>query len=214
MALLTCFFAECESAFRFLELNHGYSHISGIVNYKQGRQIIIPYKGQSIDGCFLVVTRYEKNNHAIEIIYGGAEFMIEVYSFFDQIHRLSFSDILRATKKKNIILNNNQWLMRESQIKYTICLMADVIEKNKTAFITPSKNFIDRALTMREKRMENLIRAQYNRDKAYVCILAAKAFLNKDYRRVIELFRPFERDLSIADKKKLRLAHQYLLEQD
>ena len=31
--LLTCFFAECESGFRFLELKHGYSYMSGLVDY-------------------------------------------------------------------------------------------------------------------------------------------------------------------------------------
>jgi hypothetical protein len=40
----------------------------------------------------------------------------------------------------------------------------------------------------------------------------ARAFLEKDFTRVIELFMPYENFLSLADIKKLNLARRNMLQ--
>ncbi len=158
--LLTCFFTECESTFRFLELKHDYGYLSGLIDYRQGRQIITPYHGQSIENSFRAVTRYEMENNAIEILYGDKEFMIEAYIYINQIHRLSLSDILLAAKKDDNSTKNNRQITKQNQIERKIHNISASIKKNKRHFLEPNERMIERALTMRGKRMEQSIREQ------------------------------------------------------
>ena len=88
--LLSCFFEECERQFRFLEEEHGFTYISGLLEYKKHCKLIKPYNGKTGDlpEPFFAVTRYELDKRAIEIFYGDHNYALEVYVYPDLMQRL------------------------------------------------------------------------------------------------------------------------------
>lgn len=208
--LLACFFTECESRFRFLEQKHDFHYLSGLVRYKDGRQIITPYRNQDVPKDFWAITRYEKDNIALEIVYGDEEFVIESYVYFQNIHRLNLSEILWAAKKDDGSVSGNRWASREAFLRDIICNMAASVEKHKRHILNPTQKTIDRAVTMRAKRLEENIREQYKKDLEKATTIAARAFHDRDFKRVLELLSPYEKDLATADSKKLMRARKNL----
>ena len=211
--LLACFFSECESRFRFLEQRHGYSYLSGLVEYRQGRQIITPYQGEDILGSFRAVTRYEKDDLSLEILYGDAEYSVEGYAYFQHIYRLNLSEILSAVKKSDHDIRGNWLVTRKDMLEKTLNGMAESLRKHKRFFIDPNPKIIDRAMTMRSKRIEQAVREQYRKDIQHASTQAARAFMEKNFRRVVEIYSPYEKDLNAADLKKLMLARKNLQKQ-
>ena len=189
--LLPCFFSECESQFRFLEQEHGYTYLSGMVEQHQTRQIIRPYKkNQETPETFQAITRYEKDDHVLEITYGKKEFIIESYTYFDHVYRLTLCELLAAAKRENKDVKANRWNLREEQITEVIKKMAASFKENKDDFLNPNPKTIDRALTMRSKRIEQGVRDIYKESLKHISVEAARAFLKKDFKKVIELLTP------------------------
>ena len=91
-------------------------------------------------------------------------------------------------------------------------MIAAGVKKHRRVVLEPGQKLLDRALTMRGKRLEQRIREQHKNDIQKASIEGAKAFLEKDFRRVIELFVPYETYLSAADLKKLNLARRNMLQ--
>ena len=102
--LLACFFTECESQFRFLEQKYGFTYLSGLVEYRGGRQIIQPYQNQAVEPPFQAVTRYEKDDVCLEITYGDKEQVLEPYVYFGTIYRLAAAEILMARRARAMII--------------------------------------------------------------------------------------------------------------
>ena len=210
--LLTCFFTECESQFRFLEQKHGYSYLSGLVEYRGGRQIITPYRNQFIDGPFRAVTRYEHDSINLEIVYGDKDYALEAYACYEHIYRLSLSDILSAVKKPDAGRTRHWLVTHEELVQDSVRSIANTVRKQWRHFLNPKPKVIERALSIRSKLMEQAIREQYKQEMDMASREAAKAFLEKDFTMVLMLLMPYERDLSPGDAKKLGLARRSLLE--
>ena len=195
-----------------MEQKHGYSYLSGLVEYRQGRQIITPYNRQNIQGPFLAVTRYEKDNQSLEILYGDKEFAIESYLYYDQVYRLSLGQMLAAVKKSDAGPTRHWLVTHEDLIVESIAGIARTVKKQWRHFLCPTPKIIERALTIRGKLMEQAVREQHKQDIEDASREAARAFMEKDFLKVIALLVPYERHLSASDLKKLTLARRNLLE--
>ncbi len=204
--LLACFFAECETQFRFLETKHGFHYFSGLVEYKGGRQIITPYKNQTIENGFQAMTRYEKDDDAFEIIFDDMYLSLEGYAYYNRINRFEFSEVLEAAKKTDSALTGKKPVHHRDGVREAIEQIAAPFKSHIQYFIDPGEKQIERALTMRNKRMEHNIRAHHETIVQEASAKAAKAFLEKNYQFVIELLSPYKKDLSAADLKKLEKA--------
>lgn len=209
--LLTCFFSECERQFRFLELRHGYSYLSGLATYKNNYKIIIPYNNTTVPEPFLAVTRYERDNLAFEFLYGYEDFVIEVNLYINNITRLSLKDLMDASRVPYVFEKSLSWVTYEGYIEEALGKFAAAIRENEKKFLSPSDKLIERALTMRGKLMEQAVREQYKTALHEASVRAAQAYMRKDYALVVEILQPFERDLSKADLKKLKLAREALV---
>ena len=140
--------------------------------------------------------------------------MIESYSYFNYVHRLSTTEILQAAKKDCPVPETVRWVTETSQLENAVDMLAKTVMTYVEDVLHADKNLIERTLNIREKRIEQAVRKQYEESKAHASMLAAKAFMNKDYQRVIELVRPFEHDLGDSDRKKLNISLRKLLLED
>lgn len=209
--LLTCFFNECERRFRFLEEEYGYTYISGLSSLVNGRQIIRPYNLTPVSVPFWAVTRYEKGYHAFEIVYGDKEFIIEGYCYANSVDRLSWPEILQAAKRPYENYGAFYRALSQKSIAQQIGRMADQFKACKGELLNPDQKVIERALKRRSVMLEQTIRQNYQTMLELVIKESAAAFSLKNYKRVIELLAPYERDLQESDKKKLKLARRNLL---
>ena len=150
--LLACFFKEGENRFRFLENKHGYSVISGLVEYRQGRQIITPWRGQAVTEPFRAVLRFEKDDQALEIFYGEKEFIIEGYAYYDRFYRLGMGEMLRAVRKGDPDTTRSWLAIHEDLVAESMQRMAHTVKRHWKPFLRPAPKIIERALTIRSKR--------------------------------------------------------------
>lgn len=209
--LLACFFNECEKHFRFLRLNHDFEHISGLVEYKNNRQIIKPLP-ESLSATPLVASvRFEKDMFAYEICFDYRNSHLLPLFFYQNIHRLHWSHLAAAAKKDETALgvysNNNDTQILKANIE----ALSNAYLKHANDLLFPSEKLIDKALRIKATRLEHSIREQYKAQKDYASQQAARAFLEQNYKAVITYLRPYERDLGPADRKKLELSLKKLL---
>jgi hypothetical protein len=202
--LLSCFFTECERNFRFLEQAHGYSYIGGLVEQRGHHKIIKPYLNQGADASFTAVTRYERGHQVIELVFGADEYAFDGYVYYDPVQRFEFSEVLAAAKKNDVGASSAWGLMDEGALAKTIDSVSDAVRRYTNYFTNIDEQLLKRANVIRSKRMEHAIRKQFEAQMEYACALAAKAFLDKDYFKVVELLEPLERYLARSDLKTLR----------
>ncbi len=209
--LLRCFFSECERHFRFLEERYGYNFICGLAEYQKNYKIIKPLNNQKIDGSFLAVTRYEKDNKAIEITYGNEQFLVEAHTFYNPFDRFQLAEILIAARKDEKKLTGDWGVTNPDLIQKTVQRMAHALEKHARIVLEPGPKLLDRAMTIRNARLEQSIRQKHNDIIKSVCEDAAGAYRMKNYRRVVQLLEPHKNYLQKADIKKLARAKKFLL---
>ena len=209
--LLRCFFSECEKHFRFLEQRYDYSFFYGLVEYRNNYKVIRPFFEDDVSHPFTAVTRYEKDDQALEILFGSDQYYIEGYAYYSPIDRFEFSEILTAAKKPGVSVAENWGLKSEALIENTISTMAHNVEKSAKLLLKPKQKLLDRAITMRHARLEHAIRQLHIEGLQAACEAAAKAFREKNYKLVIELLEPHRRYLKKADLKKLDRAKKTLL---
>lgn len=207
--LLTCFFQESEKQFRFLEEKHGYMYLSGLAEYQKNYKVIKPYKNDQRDNTkpFFAVTRYERHTHAIEILYGDKQYVLEVYVYPDAFSRLSLHEIVAATRGDYPAMKNLSHLMETQKIAESLQLFSQAMQENPK-IIQPSERLIKRASTIQGKLMEQGVREHLKKLVQNASILSAEAFTHKDYTRVIEILEPLEDYLSSSDHKKLTIARK------
>jgi hypothetical protein len=204
--LISCFFKSCENALDFLQDNHGFQYISGMVEYKQGRKLIRPFRGDSIPENFWALSRYEKQDIAIEISYHEEEHIIESHIYFGFVDRYNLSDLAHAAKKADKRLNTQYGVANQPFLSQTIEDIGASMRTHAKLMTSCNERLLKRSNTIRNKRIENSVRDHYNRNKKQATEKAAKAFMEKDYRRVIELYHPYKSDLKATDLKKYRRA--------
>lgn len=212
--LVTCFFEECERTFRFLELEHGFVYLSGLVSHHNGREIITPYQNQKIDDIFQLTTRYERDNIVIEIKYGDDDFSVEPYLYYNFIQRLGWDDVLRVTKKRNNQDSVRRNVLRVHDIKSTIENMSALMKENAASLVSPTNAIIRKAAALREKHIEETLRSRAKDQVKQATKTAAKAYRTKDYKLVIEVLTPYEFTLKRSDLKKLNQARKKFLSQN
>ena len=206
--LLTCFFSECERQFRFLEEDYGYMSFKGLTNYKKNCKITKPYSPQTdAPEPFFATARYEYRRHAIEIMYGDLQYILEINVYPNMIDRFSFRDLLDARQKMLPALDNLFYIKKPLQIIGGLQLFSQMIQKDPS-LIQPSERDIQRANVMKNKLIEQNVREHFKNIVADACVEAAQAFLNKNYLAVINLLEPFEDYLGKADLKKLKISRE------
>ncbi|MCC6597542.1 MAG: hypothetical protein IT559_01985 [Alphaproteobacteria bacterium] len=208
--LIKCFFSQCERKFRFLEQKHEFSYISGLAEYKNAYKIIKPYQGQKTPSPFLAMTRYEKENQTLEILYGGADFMLEVYSCHGHILRFTPAEILMAARKSSAYLPNTRGLSHSAAIEDALENLSKALRKHVKTLLNPSQRLLDRAQTIHNKQLEQAVRKRHRNTIEDACRQAAKAYREKDYPKVIQILEPHKNALGKADLKKLYLAKSLL----
>lgn len=209
--LLSCFFQECESQFRFLEEEHGYLCLSGLMEYKDRYKVIKPYQESdtSPDEPFYAVTRYERNAQAIEILYGDKNYILEVFVFPDSVQRFSVRDLVLATRKDFPVTRNVAYLTETHNIRESLKWFAKNMRKHPKV-LEPSEKLIEKATVMRDTLLEQGVRSHLEKMVKNACIQAAEAFVKKDYERVVSILDPYESYLNASDLKKLRISKEKL----
>jgi len=207
--LLTCFFEECESQFRFLEEEHGYLYFSGLMEYKGNYKLIKPYndKIKALDQPFHAVTRYERNAQAIEVFYGDQNFVLEIFVYPDAIRRFSIRDLVSAARGDISQNKSAVYLTEARNISDSLKWFSGAMRDNPKV-LQPSNKLIERATVMRDTLLEQGIRAHLDRLVKNASKHAAEAFVKKDYMRVVDLLLPYEEYINAADLKKLRIAQK------
>ena len=207
--LLTCFFEECESQFRFLEEEHGYLYFSGLMEYKGNYKLIKPYNNetQAPDQPFYAITRYERNSQAIEVFYGDQNYILEIYVYPDAIRRFSIRDLVSAARGDISQRKAAAYLTEATNISESLKWFSGAI-RNNPKVLQPSDRLIERATVMRDTLLEQGVRSHLDKLIKNASQQAAEAFVQKDYARVIDILVAFEEYLSAADLKKLRIARE------
>ncbi|MCB9982826.1 MAG: hypothetical protein H6861_04000 [Rhodospirillales bacterium] len=210
-ALLQHFFSSCERSFRFLEQRHGYTFFCGLVEYQNNYKIIKPFNQEHYDGSFNAVTRYEKGDQAIEINYSSDQFAIEACGFYNPINRLELCEVMTAARKTSPALEGDWGVTDETLLQNSISSLAQAVEKYARVLLEPSDKLLNRALTIRDKRLEQTIRQMHQTHIDDACRDAAKAYRQRDFRNVVRLLEPHKRYLKRGDLKKLERAKKSLL---
>lgn len=208
--LLRGFFSECERHFRFLEQQYGYSFFCGLIEYKNNYKVIKPLNDQRVEGSFLAVTRYEKDDKAIELAYSQDQFSIEGFAFYNSIHRFELFEILSAARKSAPALTGDWGVTDTALIHKTIEPMAQAFEQHARILLDPNPKILERALTIRHTRLEQNIRQRHTDILKSICEEAAKAFREKNYLHVIHLLEPHKHYLKKAEIKKLERSKEFL----
>ncbi|NCT41311.1 MAG: hypothetical protein GW778_06600 [Alphaproteobacteria bacterium] len=207
--LLTCFFKECESQFRFLEETHGYLYLSGLAEYQRHFKVIKPYKDvkEPAKAPFYAVTRYERDNQAIEVFYGDRNYALEVYVYPDPARRLNLNDMISAARKTPSSARHLSYLTEDADISQSLKWFADTI-RNNPKILSLDEKLIKRAEIMQQTLLEQSIRSHLDTQIAEASRRAAEAFADQDYTLVVALLDIYADYLGSADLKKLRIAHE------
>lgn len=210
--LLECFFSECERKFRFLEQKHGFGYVGGLAEYKNAYKIIKPYHGQTISGPFLAMIRYEKDNLAFEIVYGGREMSLEFHSCYGPVHRFTPVEILLAARRTAASFPEKRGIVQGKTIEDSLAKCSRTLEKNSKILLAPPPRLLERAYAIRRKRLEQSIRKHYRQTLEHAGRQAAKAYREKDFAKVVRILEPHRKALCKSDLKKLYLAKSRLRE--
>lgn len=208
--LLQCFFGECEQHFRFLEQSCGFNYISGLAEYRDNYKVIKPYHSQKVDAGFMALTRYEKGQCAIEILFGEEHFFLEGYIYFNRVQRFELSEILAAAKKNDRNIAGEWGLTEKTMITNTVKRISTALKDNIELYTRTDEKLLNRATIIRNKRIEQSVRKHFDTQIEEACSHAAKAFVDKDYGQVVNLLQPLAFYLNAGDLKKLRIAEKYV----
>ena len=208
--LLTCFLKECETQFAFLTQHHGFTHIAGQCEYKKGRQIIRPFAEGQASRHIRVISRFEKGPLAFEAVYSTEDYFVKCHMYYDFFYKVALEHVLQAAKRSGKLDILKRPAVQTDYIKKILKEIAQLIHMHHGLLLDVRPRTIERAITIHEKMLEHSIREQFKRTLKHVREKAAKAFTEKNYRRVIELLYPYEDHLSASDLKKLARARHHL----
>lgn len=213
LPLLEAFFSCCERVFRFMELEHNFSYISGLLEHKNGRRIIKPVAAMDNAPAKLphAITLYENSQADLDISYLPANCIVEITITQNGVQRFDLLQLLAAAHRSINAAKLNQAVHHEEAMNDVLSHAAHLVKENIDCILEPTPALLQRAILAQEKMQEHKIRARFIRDLEETSRDAARAFLKKDYKRVIELLRPYEAHLDSADKNKLALAKREIL---
>lgn len=213
-SLLSSFFELCKEHFQFLQNDNDFSHIEGMVNYVQGRKFITTYTGeQDLPEdlrAIWAVSRFEKDDLAIEIGYGDADFRLSAHIYYGPAFRTELYDFLDINGVA-VDLSPHQWIKSQDLLKTCIKDTAEIIQYNKRFVLKTNNKIIEKIQMKRSQEIRETIRAQHQDVLKSLTLMSTKALQNKDYKRVIELLRPYKKYLSDTDLNKLEQAQALIL---
>lgn len=210
-SILSCFIEECERSFRFLETEHGFLYVSGVVDYKKGRIAIRPFPKEATHKNPWLITRYELADRSIEINFYADQSFIEPF-FYIGNDRVSWRDLLGTSKKMGDLPCDGRIVSSEDMLQKQIACLAHVLKKNHRIFTEASDKIMERALVMRSMFLEQKTREAYRENLQHISKLAARAFSQQDYHMAVRIYAPYAEYLTTADLKKLNLSRQKIIE--
>ncbi len=207
--LLTCFFEDCENQFRFLQDDYEYIQFSGLVTYRHNHKIIIPFHSSTnVSHPYVACARYELKDWAFEIVFDEDQMKINQYFYHKGIHKFSKDDLLKTAKKTCAFKALDKPVANKQSISDMFMEFADFLKRYKNWVLLPDDKFIERAIVMKEKLMEQQLREKLDKDMKDISEMAARAYMQKNYKKVIELLMPYKQILTGADQKKLVQARE------
>ena len=209
--LLEHFFSGCESKLRFLEQRHGFTYISGLAEYRNNSKIIRPWRGQEVEETFIALTRYERAETALEIVFGEQQFIIESYVYYGPYQRFSLAEVLTAARKFSKGRTNDWGITRPQLIDESLMRIAKNLQNHHKAVLEPNEKLRERMLTIRDVQLEQAVRQHFSRTLKEATLAAAKAFREKNFRMVISMLEPYKNFLPSSELKKLQLAKKQIL---
>lgn len=185
--------------------------------HEQGRHIISPhYDPAIIQYPFHSTVRYERDDIFVEIIYGDYNFSLECYVTYKRRHRFLLSDLVQSLPDDEKVASAPIYFDRPDQhdvapqvqhIQSLLQTIHDTLFAYKNVFLAqPTDAFLERALVFQDTKIEERVRAQYEREKGAACEKAAQAFHNRDFKRAIMLYRPYKNDLALQETNMFSLA--------
>jgi hypothetical protein len=214
---LSHFIGSSQKHLQFLVDDLGFTCIAGMVEYKNGRKLIKPLDTITVIPDDLrqiwCVVRYEKDDFALELGYGDMDLRLEAYVYHDRIIRSALLDLLsiQGVGCDDLPL---QWLRDDDVIDGAIKTYADLIHANKRYIFKNDEKTIRKIQIQRSKKIRNTIKQHHDTTMRSITLMSSKAMQNKDYRRVIELLRPYKRYLSKASLTMLEQAQNQILQKN
>lgn len=210
-ALLTCFFSGCNEHFGFLK-QHGFTSVSGLGEQRKGRKVLSPFRAPgNITPPFEAVTLFEKDATALEITYGGENYMLDFHICYGHVHRFLLREVFQAARKPVFSKLDPARAPTIKALESTLLSTGKTLRKNVDFVTDINPKILERTLTIHDKLIEENLRARNEREIDEAAKLAAKAFMERDYPRVIAVLSPYESYLSASGLKKLDLARKILL---
>lgn len=207
--LLAEFFSTGAEQLQFLTQEHDFQCINGLASMKNGLEVIRPYHGQQPVLQFRAKRIYERADINFEVIYCGKDACLEAYMYDDadrySVIALSGRFVSKQDHEPDIGLLTTP-LTTPEQIKAAIIELSLTIASRPDLYEGNSA-----AQQRRQKKITTLLREAYLQDMLACCEQAGQAFLDRDYKQVVTLLRPYQQGLSPADAKKLELAIKRLL---
>lgn len=212
LSLLEAFFSCCERAFRFMEMEHNFSYISGLLEHRKGRRIIKPAEFHTIPAQRThAITLYENGPTDLDISYLPAHGLVEITISQNGVERINLLQLMAAAQRSIHCTLHNPSFLHERTLDEFLFHAGQLVKNNMDCILEPPPALLQRALLAQEKLTEQKIRLRFQNDLEEASQNEARAFLKKDYRRVIEILRPYENHLSQPDKNKLARAKREIL---
>lgn len=214
------FFSQCEDQFSFLEDKHDYSCIAGLLEYRKMHELVLPYKKHDLENA-LAQVMYERGDISILFRYNFQKNKMESYCRY-QIHQLSLLFISRYFAPDADVDNIPHSIVPDVMVSELpdidkgIQIFKEALYPNMFLMEPCVKNIRAKlfysALNAKNTVREKAVKAQYVASVKFACEQAAVAFLEGDYKRVIQFLQPYERELTPSCKKKLDLAKRLILQ--
>jgi hypothetical protein len=211
--LISCFFGECETLYRFLSQKHDLDYIGGLSLYKNHRQIISSFKpGKPFARPFTATARFEKHGdagtNALEINFFEETCALSCHVILGHVERINIDDLLKASKNTHAIKTDGKPVYDTEAIEQEMAHLSDIIISHANIVLNPDPRIVERAIVIKETLLEHNLRRTLKENMHEATLSAAHAFMKKNYVRVIELLSPYKTFLSAADLKKLRVARE------
>jgi hypothetical protein len=213
--LLSCFFQGCKKHFDFLKNEYGFISLAGVSAYEKGRCIISDFCAQTdTEYPFNVTVRYESDDIFFEILYGDYNYALEFYITYRRRHRFELHDLVQVL---NITQDNapitfhspsdHHGAPQTHHINSFLQTAHDILNAYADELLhDPDDDFLERAQIFKDKKLQERVRLQYEREKEAACLRAAEAFKEQDYKRAIMLYRPYKADLNPRELNMFSLA--------
>lgn len=211
--LISCFFGECETLYRYLAQKYDLNYISGLSMYTQHRQVISGFRpGKAFARPFTATARFERldgfHHNTLEINFHEDTYALSSYVILQNIERINIEDLLKAAKKTSVIMAGGKPVYDVEAIEQEMAHLSKIVIDHADLVLDPDSRIVDRALVIKETLLEHNLRKTLQENMKEASLQAAHAFMKKNYVRVIEILSPYKTFLSNADLKKLRMARE------